>query len=171
MQLGPIGVEGGREEIPPERLETGQAGLSGAAGGRGSAIGRAGTRGEQGQAGQARDEEVRERADPERVGDRPDADGAAQQPAGHEHGDHAELAFPGHAGPAEDRRAQPGIEDPVHDPDRLHSPCQVRLCLATPGGQRVHYRRGDRFLCLVHEKVSTPPAKSKFPGLSEESER
>ena len=36
---------------------------------------------------QARHEEVRERADPERVGDGPDADGAAEQPAGHEHGD------------------------------------------------------------------------------------
>ena len=36
---------------------------------------------------QPRHEEVRERADPERVGDRPDADGAAEQPAGHEHGD------------------------------------------------------------------------------------
>src|SRR5690242_4782165 len=35
VQLGPIGVEGGREEMPPEGLETGQAGLSGAAGGRG----------------------------------------------------------------------------------------------------------------------------------------
>src|SRR5262249_39500042 len=35
VQFGPIGVEGGRKEVPPEGLETGKAGLSGAAGGQG----------------------------------------------------------------------------------------------------------------------------------------
>src|ERR1700748_1270110 len=35
VQLGPVGVESGGEEMTPEGLEPGHAGLSGAAGGRG----------------------------------------------------------------------------------------------------------------------------------------